>query len=208
MGYNGKTLISLDSVKYLIAISTTTTTTSTTARVTTTTTTTTTTTATTTTTTNMMNCFQVRPIHTTGTLTRIQDQQQSKRSALCLRTTPLLMLSRYGDTAPTRVHAHWHSATLTLTVCSKFLTHTLISSASLYRIYTAVWLARSWSVAAAGAGECFRIHGCTFNLISKASCVWIGCWKCLWTASRTLGMKKQIEEFALLFLVFDENESW
>lgn len=30
----------------------------------------------------------------------------------------------------------------------------------------------------------------------------------LWAASRTLGMKKEIEEFALLFLVFDENQSW
>lgn len=26
--------------------------------------------------------------------------------------------------------------------------------------------------------------------------------------SRSLGLKKEIEEFALLFLVFDENESW
>lgn len=27
-------------------------------------------------------------------------------------------------------------------------------------------------------------------------------------ASRSLGLKKEVEEFALLFMVFDENKSW
>lgn len=30
----------------------------------------------------------------------------------------------------------------------------------------------------------------------------------LYSVFRTLGIKKEIDEFALLFLVFDENESW
>lgn len=30
----------------------------------------------------------------------------------------------------------------------------------------------------------------------------------IFASSRTLGLKKEVEEFALLFLVFDENESW
>lgn len=31
---------------------------------------------------------------------------------------------------------------------------------------------------------------------------------CKKSLARTLGLKKEIEEFALLFMVFDENESW
>ncbi len=31
---------------------------------------------------------------------------------------------------------------------------------------------------------------------------------CKKSLARSLGLKKEIEEFALLFMVFDENESW
>lgn len=31
---------------------------------------------------------------------------------------------------------------------------------------------------------------------------------CKKSLARTLGLKKEVEEFSLLFMVFDENESW
>lgn len=64
---------------------------------------------------------QVRLTPTPGLLQRIRDQPQSKRSALCQRTTPLLMLPRYANTHNTHTctfpHKHTHTKAFTNWCC-------------------------------------------------------------------------------------------